>query len=116
MKYNLEQTVYCLVKKVPFGQVTTYAEVSRKCLSLNKDIKVSYIGLSRLIGKILNRNKNSFCSASSYQIPCHRVVRSDSSLGGFQKGENKKKFLLEQEGVVIKKNKVENFNEILFKY
>lgn len=41
------------------------------------------------------------------QVPCHRVVRSDGSVGGFASGTKAKTKLLMQEGVVIMRGKID---------
>ncbi|HDM26896.1 MAG TPA: MGMT family protein, partial [Candidatus Bathyarchaeota archaeon] len=38
-------------------------------------------------------------------VPCHRVIRSDGSLGGFGAGLELKRWLLELEGVVLTKKR-----------
>ncbi len=45
----------------------------------------------RAVGNILKNNEDQ-------KIPCHRVIRSDESIGGYNKGKEKKKALLEKEG------------------
>ena len=45
----------------------------------------------RAVGNILHQNYNP-------QIPCHRVIRSDGSIGGYNRGE---KFLFEKEGAIF---------------
>jgi alkylated DNA nucleotide flippase Atl1 len=47
------------------------------------------------VGNILNKNRDP-------EIPCHRVIRSDGKIGGFNKGIKRKVSLLKKEGVVIK--------------
>ncbi len=63
-----EQRVYDLLRRVPAGQVTTYAALARAlgCRS------------PRAVGQALRRNP--FAPA----VPCHRVIRSDGTLGGFE--------------------------------
>jgi methylated-DNA-[protein]-cysteine S-methyltransferase len=39
-------------------------------------------------------------------IPCHRAVRSDGSLGGYQGGVEMKARLLEMEGVQVERGRV----------
>ena len=49
----------------------------------------------RAVGNILNKNYDP-------KIPCHRVIRSDKKIGGYNRGEEKKKEILEVEGIVFK--------------
>jgi O-6-methylguanine DNA methyltransferase len=71
--------------------VTTYGEIAR---ALGKP------GAARAVGNALNKNNSS-------SVPCHRVVRSDETIGGFARGTRTKKELLEKEGVRVKGNKVD---------
>jgi len=50
------------------------------------------------------------------KTPCHRVVRSDGSIGEYALGANKKAELLESEGVIIKKGKVEDLDRFIHKF
>ena len=76
------EKVYEVVGKIPRGKVLTYKEVAK--LSGNKNA-------SRAVGNILNKNHNP-------KIPCHRVIRSDGKLGGYNRGAKKKKEILKSEG------------------
>ena len=78
------EKVYEVVGKIPRGKVLTYKEVAR--LAGNKNA-------SRAVGNILNKNHNP-------KIPCHRVIRSDGKLGGYNRGAKKKKEILKSEGVI----------------
>ena len=49
---------------------------------------------ARAVGNAMNKNKNR-------EVPCHRVVRSDGSIGGFAFGSEKKTEMLKKEGVEI---------------
>ncbi len=71
------------MKRIPAGQVMTYKEVA---------IKAGWPKAYRAVGNILHKNYDS-------QIPCHRVVRSDGRLGGYNRGVAKKKRLLRMERV-----------------
>lgn len=48
----------------------------------------------RAVGNILNKNFDS-------DIPCHRVIRSDGKIGGYNRGASKKRIILVQEGLVV---------------
>ena len=48
----------------------------------------------RAVGNILNKNRNP-------KIPCHRVIRSNGKIGGYNKGTRKKQELLKKEKVLI---------------
>jgi methylated-DNA-[protein]-cysteine S-methyltransferase len=76
---------------IPRGSVSTYNRIAK------------YIGspkAARAVGNALATNPFPLV------IPCHRAVRSDGSLGGYQGGTSMKKELLEMEGVEIENNKV----------
>lgn len=69
---------------IPRGRVSTYGRIA------------SHLGLpraSRAVGTALARNPFPVA------IPCHRALRSDLSLGGYQGGLAMKRRLLEMEGV-----------------
>lgn len=87
---NFTNAVWRLTKKIPRGRVATYAAIAR---ALEKP------HASRAVGNALNKNLH-------HGVPCHRVVRSDGSIGGFAQGSGAKKRLLEKEGVVIKDERV----------
>ncbi len=78
--------VYEAVKRIPKGMVSTYSEVAKAAGNPKA---------SRAVGQILKRNRNP-C------VPCHRVVLSSGTLGGFRGGKTKEKeSLLRSEGVRI---------------
>ena len=76
------QRVYNVVRDIPKGSVMTYAEVAVCAGSPNA---------CRAVGTALSKNYN-------LAIPCHRVVRSDGTLGEYNRGVAQKKRLLQQEG------------------
>lgn len=73
-----------VVRKIPRGSVLTYAQVAERAGSPRA---------ARAVGSILSKNKNP-------EIPCHRVVRSDGNVGGYNRGSAKKRELLSQEGAM----------------
>lgn len=85
MPTEFEQKVFKVVKKIPKGKVLTYKKVAEK---------VGRPKAWRAVGNILHKNKNP-------NIPCHRVIRSDGSLGGYNKGLAKKLALLKAEGSAV---------------
>ena len=97
---NFESRVYNLIIKIPKGKVSTYKEVA------NKISKRSF----RAVGNALN--KNPFAPI----VPCHRIIKSDGSLGGFASSSMNKKKLLEKEGLIIKNNKIIDFEKRLYKF
>ena len=81
-KMSFKDEVYKVVKKIPKGKVLTYKQVAEK-IGRPK----SY----RAVGNILNKNFDS-------NIPCHRVIRSDGKLGGYNRGMRAKTKVLKEEG------------------
>ena len=77
-----ERRVYAVVKTIPRGQTRSYRWVAQR---------LGNAQLARAVGNALNNNP------FPETIPCHRVVRSDGSLGGFAWGPAKKRRLLARE-------------------
>jgi len=90
MVFNMRQftpfqrKVYKTVLTISKGEVRTYKWVANK-------IGKPYA--SRAVGQALKKNPYTI------KIPCHRVIRSNGSLGGYSKGVNMKKKLLRKEGL-----------------
>ena len=83
---SLTRSVLEIVNKIPKGRVMTYGEIAGQ------------LGTSpRAVGQALKRNTRPVA------IPCHRVIMSDGSLGGYSGpgGVNRKAELLRSEGVII---------------
>tara|TARA_B110000971_G_scaffold87166_1_gene89544 strand:- start:135 stop:410 length:276 start_codon:yes stop_codon:yes gene_type:complete len=76
------------VMKIPKGTVKTYSQVAK---GIGEPLAVRAV--ANAIGK------NPFAP----KIPCHRVIRSDGSLGGYsgKGGIKTKKLLLKREGVTL---------------
>jgi len=99
---TFQEKVLTLVKKIPKGRVTTYKEIGK---TLKRKGQVY-----RAVGRALHDNKTPI------KIPCHRVVSSDGSIGGYSRGINKKIALLKKEGIHVRKNKIVDFNKVFFRF
>lgn len=69
---------------IPRGRVSTYQRIAKHLGNVNG---------SRAVGGALANNPFPII------IPCHRAIRSDGTLGGYQGGLEMKRALLEMEGV-----------------
>ena len=85
-KFQLK--VWNYLKKIPRGTVKTYSEVAK---SIGKPLAV------RAVANAIGKNP------LPPQIPCHRVIRSDGSLGGYsgKGGIKTKRLLLKKEGITL---------------
>jgi O-6-methylguanine DNA methyltransferase len=83
---NFTQQIYEVVKKIPAGETLTYKQVAKMAGSPK-----AY----RAVGNVLNKNYDP-------QIPCHRVVRSDGQIGGYNRGAEEKARLLRFEAKRVK--------------
>ena len=80
--------VWAYLRKIPRGSVRTYAQVAK---DIGKPLAVRAV--ANAIGK------NPYAP----KIPCHRVIRSNGSLGGYsgKGGLKTKRFLLKKEGIKL---------------
>ena len=80
--------VWAYLRKIPLGSVKTYSQVSK---DIGKPLAIRAV--ANAIGK------NPYAP----KIPCHRVIRSDGSLGGYsgKGGVKTKRFLLKKEGIKL---------------
>ncbi|MFA6321443.1 MAG: MGMT family protein [Candidatus Omnitrophota bacterium] len=81
---DFEKSVYTAVLKIPSGRVRSYKWVAET---------IGRPGAARAIGNALNKNPYPVV------VPCHRVIKSDGSIGGFAIGLKAKRRLLTKEGV-----------------
>ncbi len=81
---KFQELVYALVKQIPKGKTLTYCEVAKK---------IGRPGSARAVGTALSKNFNP-------AIPCHRVIRSDGKMGGYNRGVIKKIALLKKEKAI----------------
>jgi len=86
---DFQKIVWTEVEKISNGKTITYKELAKK------------IGKPKAYRAVANA-----CAKKSLleTIPCHRVIRGDGKMGGYmgEKGIERKKRLLECEGVKLK--------------
>ena len=77
---SFSQKVFSIVQKIPRGKTLTYKQVAEK---------VGSPRAFRAVGSVLKTNFDP-------SIPCHRVIKSDGSLGDYNRGgtSEKRKLLL----------------------
>jgi methylated-DNA-[protein]-cysteine S-methyltransferase len=79
-----QKSVWRALRKIRCGTTISYAELARR---IGRPKAVRAVGLANGQNPI------------SIVVPCHRVIGSDGSLTGYGGGLNRKKWLLEHEGV-----------------
>ncbi len=67
---TFKEKVRDIVRKIPKGKVMTYKEVA---------IKAGNPNAARAVANIMAANYD-------LDVPCHRVIRSDGGLGGYNRG------------------------------
>lgn len=83
---DFSSTVKKIVAQIPPGTVVTYKDVA---------IKANHPRAARAVANIMAANYDP-------NIPCHRVIRSDGTLGGYNRGGTSAKArILASEGVVL---------------
>ena len=83
-KGSFAARVRAVVRQIPKGKTLPYMEVARCAGSP---------GAARAVGTVMKNNYDS-------TVPCHRVIRADGSLGGYNRGEARKRQLLREEGAL----------------
>lgn len=95
MATDLQCAVWDALRLIPRGRVTTYGAIA------------SYLGTRavRAVGSAVGKNPNA------PEVPCHRVVRADGSIGSYSggRGVETKILLLSQEGVATHKGKIVDY-------
>ncbi|NHJ85566.1 MAG: methylated-DNA--[protein]-cysteine S-methyltransferase [Asgard group archaeon] len=87
--YPIQEQVLLAEYQIPRGYVSTYKRIAK------------HIGITngaRVVGNALANNPFPII------IPCHRAIKSDGSLGGFQGGLAMKEALLKLEGITFSDN------------
>ena len=93
------EKVYEVAKQIPYGRVTSYGAIGK------------YLGAAksaRIVGYAMNSSHNK-------DVPAHRVVNRKGLLTGKHhfEGTNLMQQLLENEGIVVVDNQIQNF-ELVF--
>lgn len=85
---DFQKKVWRALLEIPKGKTITYKELAKK---INKPKAI------RAVANAVGANPITI------KIPCHRVIRSDGSLGGYsgKGGVKTKRALLEKEGIEI---------------
>ena len=80
-----QQQVWRQLLQIPYGKTVTYGDIARAvgCRS------------AQAVGGAVSRNPISII------IPCHRVLGRNGSLTGYAGGEERKRWLLQQEGIIL---------------
>ena len=88
MATDFQKKVWAEIDKIPYGSTITYKDIA---------IKIGRPNSARAVANACGKNPYA------PKVPCHRVIRSDGSLGGYSAtgGIKIKKKLLKKEGFLI---------------
>ena len=78
-----QKAVLRAIVDIPIGEVRSYRWVAGR---------IGKPKASRAVGNALNANPYPIV------VPCHRIIRSDGTIGGYASGVRRKRRLLEREG------------------
>lgn len=82
MLQTFTEKVLEIVKSIPKGKALSYKDVA---------IAAGKPGAARAVGTIMRNNQD-------LSVPCHRVIRSDGSIGEYNGLRGEKARLLKEEG------------------
>ena len=86
-----QKTVWQTLLEIPYGETRSYKDIALTVSQKLEKEKMSCRAVGHAIGK----------NPISILIPCHRVVGTNKSLTGYNGGVDKKRKLLELEGVTL---------------
>ena len=97
---NFFEKVYAVAKLIPNGRVTSYGAIA------------NYLGATssaRMVGYAMNGSVGK-------DVPAHRVVNRQGLLTGKHhfEGTNLMQQLLENEGIQVKNNQIQNFEKVFW--
>src|SRR3989338_5409919 len=98
---KFSESVLRLAAKIPKGKVATYRQIA---VALGKP------NAFRAVGNALSKNPHLV------KVPCHRVVKSNGTIGDYRLGLAKKIKLLQNEGIIIKGVKVADLKGYLYDF
>ena len=83
-----QQKVWAALRTIPRGEVRTYTDIA---------VQIGHLSSARTVANACGKNPYA------PEVPCHRVIRSDGSIGGYsaEGGSEKKRAMLREEGVHI---------------
>lgn len=96
---EFQRKVWAALRRIPAGRTASYSELART---------VGAPSAVRAAGTANGQNPVPVV------IPCHRVVRSDGSLGGYGGGLDRKRWLLDHERARLGRPRVESDQQPLF--
>ena len=99
---NFFDKVYTTARLIPFGSVTSYGAIA------------TYLGAAksaRMVGWAMNNSHQQ-----TEEVPAHRVVNRKGLLTGKHHfaGTNLKQQLLENEGIVVIENQIQDFERVFW--
>jgi methylated-DNA-[protein]-cysteine S-methyltransferase len=85
---TFQLTIWNYLRQIPKGTVKTYSQIANA---------IGKPQAARAVANAIGKNPHP------PKIPCHRVIRSDGSLGGYsgKGGIKTKKMLLKKEGIIL---------------
>ena len=92
---EFQLAVWRILATIPYGTLTTYGAIAKQIACEFHKPKMS----AQAVGGAVGRNPISII------IPCHRVVGAAGKLTGYAGGLDKKRFLLQLEGVDLTQSK-----------
>lgn len=95
--------IYDVVRQIPYGRATSYGAIA-ECVGAR--------GAARMIGWAMNNSHHL-----DDHIPAHRVVNRNGMLTGKHHfpGENLMQELLENEGIIIIDDQIQDFDKVFWK-
>jgi len=84
---SFAERVRSIVREIPKGETLTYGQVAEVAGAR---------GAARAVGNIMRNNYDP-------TVPCHRVIRADGKMGGYNRGgEERKAQLLKEESEAVR--------------